>query len=211
MSFSRKLKAFFRKLFGGDKKEVVIVGDYPKVPDAVTSPGTIAKFVPPEVTVPESPQPVDKEINGWPVGTQMFTPGNYYVPYRGQNGGPFKAPQEAVEWMDAVDRWFINTRESDKALADRVYLGDLENLTAQEAGYLYAANRVFQEATAHRKGNLFFDFGIVTGNLATINRWINEGDMMLVASHLSSSEYVKTKDGGRVKPYVLGVFNQYNI
>jgi hypothetical protein len=184
------LKKLFAKLFGKDEKAPSTFAPTPEITPPYVSTG---KFQPPEVAHPRVPavtQPVNLNTAGWPVGTYEFKPGVYYTPYDGSNGGPFSKPAEAFAWIEAVDQRNRNSKEADEAMAKEVFVGlfpaanfILRPNEGAEAAFIYSANRMLQSKRGSQAGNLYWDFGLFSGNRDQINGLINYGEQEQLYLH----------------------------
>lgn len=72
---------------------------------------------PAQPTYPQGMNPnndIPPQFFEWPPGAYQFQPGVWYVAYAGTQGGPFKTPAEALDWMRRVDKRDANLAESDR-------------------------------------------------------------------------------------------------
>jgi hypothetical protein len=120
---------------------------------------------------------------GWPPGTYQFQPGVFYTPYGGSQGGPFKEPKEAFAWIESIDRHNRNSKEDDQQSGAQVFVGlfpaanfILGPNEGAEAAFIYSANRMLQSKRGSAAGNLYWDFGLFSGNRDQINGLINYGE-----------------------------------
>jgi hypothetical protein len=209
MSFFSRL---WNKLFG-KKKEVqvlpVIVPSYPGI--GKFTPPSYPNNLPPEYTVKENP--VNMQANGWPVGASEFVPGAWYVPYEGQNGGPFSTPQEAIDWMHRVDVRRNNLNSGEAASKTEQIRGNIPVVSVSEydAAFLYAANYVLQINKGSTAGNLFYNYGILDGTRQQIANLIGIGERLALQLNGGNFESFYAGYRGSMRDVVVPIMATFGL
>lgn len=152
---------------------------------------------------------------GWPPGTYQFNIDHrsgkpvFYTPYDGSNGGPFFEPQEAWDWMKAVDQRNANLKENYERTAAQVFVGQFPALNfvlgpheGREAAFLYSASRLFGSSA------FWWEKGLFSGKFHEINQLINYGEQEQLYEHKSHEQTVQDFPDTPVKQAVLKVIGR---